>query len=296
MTAKIAVFGLGSMGFGVAASLVRAGHMVWGFDLSQDAVQRFCDEGGHQAAFGDIAGELDAVIIVVLNAQQARVLLVNEPAIAAQLKPETVVVNCTTISPEDAKDMAAICVQKQIAYLDAPISGGAAKALAGQLSIMASGDALAFERAGDILSAIAAKIFAIGDEAGLGSAMKAVNQMLAGVHIAATAEAMTFALSQGINAEQCVEVISQSAGSSWMFENRAPHIVEADYSAKSAVNIWPKDLGIVMDMASQNKCATPLTEAALNQFNDAVTHGYGAEDDAAVAKIYAARNKVTLPA
>lgn len=296
MMSKIAVFGLGSMGFGVAASLIRAGHKIWGFDLSEEAVQRLCDEGGHQADFGDIAGELDAVIIVVLNAKQARALLTSTPAIAAHLKPEAVVVNCTTISPEDAKDMAAICAQKQIAYLDAPISGGAAKAMSGQLSIMASGNEIAFARAAAALSAIAETVFTIGDEAGLGSAMKAVNQMLAGVHIAATAEAMTFALSQGINAEQCVEVISQSAGASWMFKNRAPHIVEADYTPKSAVNIWPKDLGIVMDIASQNKCTIPLTQAALTQFNDAVMHGYGAEDDAAVAKIYAQKNKVTLPA
>lgn len=296
MTSNIAVFGLGSMGFGVAASLIRAGHKIWGFDLSQDAVQRLCDAGGHHASFGDIAAELDAVIIVVLNAKQARGLLTSEPAIASHLRPETVVINCTTIAPEEAKEMAMICAQAQIAYLDAPISGGAAKAMSGQLSIMASGDDSAFARAEACLSAMAEKIFTIGDEVGLGSAMKAVNQMLAGVHIAATAEAMTFALSQGIAAQQCLEVISESAGASWMFENRAPHIVEADYTPKSAVNIWPKDLGIVMDIASQHKCTTPLTEAALSQFNEAVMHGYGTEDDAAVAKIYAAKNKVTLPA
>lgn len=295
MPKNIAVFGLGSMGFGVANSLLNEGHQVWGYDLSEEAVRKLCDFGGKKALFVDIAADLDVVIILVLNAKQASSLLMNEPGVSLLLRPGSVVINCTTVSPENARDMAANCEKKQIAYLDAPISGGAAKAMLGELSVMASGQPQAFTLANDALLAMAEKVFTIGHEAGLGSAMKAVNQMLAGVHIAAMAEATTFALAQGIDLGQCIDVISQSAGSSWMFKNRAPHVMSADYTPKSATNIWPKDLGIVMEMAKEKKFSAPLTSVALEQFNEAVLLGHGSEDDAAVAKVYAKENKILLP-
>ena len=295
MPKNIAVFGLGSMGFGVANSLLSEGHQVWGYDLSEEAVRKLCDFGGKKALFVDIAADLDVVIILVLNAKQASSLLMNEPGVSLLLRPGSVVINCTTVSPENARDMAANCEKKQIAYLDAPISGGAAKAMLGELSVMASGQPQAFTLANDALLAMAEKVFTIGHEAGLGSAMKAVNQMLAGVHIAAMAEATTFALAQGIDLGQCIDVISQSAGSSWMFKNRAPHVMSADYTPKSATNIWPKDLGIVMEMAKEKKFSAPLTSVALEQFNEAVLLGHGSEDDAAVAKVYAKENKILLP-
>ena len=295
MPKNIAVFGLGSMGFGVANSLLSEGHQVWGYDLSEEAVRKLCDFGGKKALFVDIAADLDVVIILVLNAKQASSLLMNEPGVSLLLRPGSVVINCTTVSPENARDMAANCEKKQIAYLDAPISGGADKAMLGELSVMASGQPQAFNLANDALLAMAEKVFTIGHEAGLGSAMKAVNQMLAGVHIAAMAEATTFALAQGIDLGQCIDVISQSAGSSWMFKNRAPHVMSADYTPKSATNIWPKDLGIVMEMAKEKKFSAPLTSVALEQFNEAVLLGHGSEDDAAVAKVYAKENKILLP-
>jgi 3-hydroxyisobutyrate dehydrogenase-like beta-hydroxyacid dehydrogenase len=295
MPKNIAVFGLGSMGFGVANSLLNEGHRVWGYDFSEEAVRKLCDFGGKKAKFADIAANLDVVIILVLNAKQASSLLMNEPGLSLLLSPGSVVINCTTVSPENARDMAANCEKKQIAYLDAPISGGAAKAMLGELSVMASGQPEAFTLADEALLAMAEKVFTIGHEAGLGSAMKAVNQMLAGVHIAAMAEATTFALAQGIDLGQCIDVISQSAGSSWMFKNRAPHVMSADYTPKSATNIWPKDLGSVMEIAKEKKFSAPLTSVALEQFNEAVLLGHGSEDDAAVAKVYAKENKILLP-
>ena len=125
--------------------------------------------------------------------------------------------------------------------------------------------------------------------------MKAVNQLLAGVHIAAMAEALTFAMTQGIEPAQFVEVISKCAGTSWMLENRAPHIVEGNYEPHSAVNIWLKDLGIVLDIAKQAGFSAPLTAVALQQFVAAAGSGLGNEDDAAVAKVYARNANLTLP-
>jgi putative dehydrogenase len=125
--------------------------------------------------------------------------------------------------------------------------------------------------------------------------MKAVNQLLAGVHIAVMAEALTFGITQGVTPEKFVEVISKCAGTSWMLENRAPHIVEGDYTPHSSVNIWPKDLGIVLDIAKDAKFAAPITTAALKQFTAAALMGLGDEDDAAVVKVYAKNSGITLP-
>ena len=197
--------------------------------------------------------------------------------------------------PSFARAMEARCAAAGVHYLDAPISGGAVKAAAGQLSIMASGSADAFAAARPVLNATAETVFELGDSAGAGSAMKAVNQLLAGVHIAAMAEALTFGMTQGVAPEQFVDVISKCAGTSWMLENRAPHIVAGDYTPRSSVEIWPKDLGIVLDVAKEARFAAPVTAAAMQQFLAASGMGLGQEDDAAVAKVYAQAAGLTLP-
>jgi 3-hydroxyisobutyrate dehydrogenase-like beta-hydroxyacid dehydrogenase len=160
---------------------------------------------------------------------------------------------------------------------------------------MASGSEAAFEAANPALDAMAETVFNLGNSVGSGSAMKAVNQLLAGVHIATMAEALTFGMTQGVSPEKFVEVISKCAGSSWMLENRAPHIVDGDYTPLSAVNIWPKDLGIVLDIAKSAQFSAPITAAALQQFIAAAGMGLGNEDDAAVAKVYARNAGLTLP-
>ncbi len=289
---RIGVFGLGSMGFGIAQSLLRAGHVVAGFDVNMDAVQRFQAEGGLQGEQYDILPTLDIVVLVVLNADQTQVVLDN---IIDNIPTGTGIMSCATVAPLFAKDMERMTQVKGLHYLDAPISGGAAKAASGDLSIMASGTKEAFASLRPALSAMAQTVFELGDTAGAGSAMKAINQMLAGVHIAAMAEAVTFGMTQGVDPAKTVEVITQCAGNSWMFENRAPHIVDADYTPRSSVNIWPKDLGIVLDIAKDAKFAAPLTAAAMQQFIAAAGSGLGLEDDAAVAKVYAHNAGLTLP-
>jgi 3-hydroxyisobutyrate dehydrogenase/2-hydroxy-3-oxopropionate reductase len=180
-------------------------------------------------------------------------------------------------------------------YLDAPISGGAIKAAAGQLSIMASGTPLAFAAADPALDAMAETVHRLGDHAGPGSAMKAVNQLLAGVHIAAMGEALAFGASQGLDPGRVLDVVSVSAGTSWMFENRAPHVVEGDYAPRSKVDIWLKDLGIVADIAQSSGLPVPISSNALAQFQAASESGLGNEDDAAIAKYFARAGGVTLP-
>lgn len=295
MHKKIAVIGLGSMGYGMAQSLLRAGHTVYGYDLNPKAMERFQAEGGAAGALGEVAGSLDAVVVVVLNAVQTQSVLFGANGIVGMLSPGTTVVSSATVAPDFARQMSAECDAVGVHYLDAPISGGSAKASEGALSIMASGTKGAFAAARPVLDATAATVFELGDSAGAGSAMKAVNQLLAGVHIAAMAEAMTFGMTQGVEPAKFVEVISKCAGTSWMLENRAPHIVAGDYTPHSSVDIWPKDLGIVLDVAKSAKFSAPLTATAFQQFLAASGSGLGHEDDAAVAKVYARNAGLKLP-
>lgn len=292
---QVAVFGLGSMGYGMAVSLLRAGHQTYGFDVVAEHMQRFRSEGGSAGDLADIAGQVDAVVVVVLNAAQTEAVLFGAEGVAATLKPGAVVVACATVPPDFAREMATRCEGLGVHYLDAPISGGAVKAAQGKLSIMASGTPAAFAAARPVLDAIAETVFQLGDAAGAGSAMKAVNQLLAGVHIAVMAEALTFGMTQGVAPETFVEVISKCAGTSWMLENRAPHIVAGDYTPRSSIDIWPKDLGIVLDIARRANFSAPITAAALEQFLAASGMGLGREDDAAVAKVYARNAGLKLP-
>ena len=295
MSLNVAVIGLGSMGYGMGLSCLRAGFTVHGFDLDEARMAAFQKEGGLVGPISDVSSTLDALIIVVLNADQLAGVLFGEEGIVPQLKSGTVVIACATVPPEFAKEMEVRCAQSGIHYLDAPISGGSAKAAKGALGIMASGSADAFLAAEPILDATAETVFRLGDAAGAGSAMKAVNQLLAGVHIATMAEAMTFGMTQGVSPDAFLAVISKCAGSSWMLENRAPHVLAGDYTAHSQVNIWPKDLGIVLAAAEAVGFEAPITRTALEQYKEAVAMGLGAEDDAAVTKVYAERHGITLP-
>ncbi|MEM6635827.1 MAG: L-threonate dehydrogenase [Pseudomonadota bacterium] len=295
MAVKVAFFGLGSMGYGMASSCLRAGFDVCGFDVDAGRVAAFQAAGGRKGAATQIAPDLDAVVLVVLNASQVESVLFGEDGVAPHLGKGALVMACATVPPEFAKDMESRCARLGLSYLDAPISGGSANAAKGKLGIMASGSDAAFSAAEPILEATAETVFRMGDASGAGSAMKAVNQLLAGVHIAAMAEAMTFGMTQGIRPKTFFEVITKCAGTSWMLENRAPHVVAGDYKPHSQVNIWPKDLGIVLETARSAGFHAPITEAALARYKAAVEMGLGQEDDAAVAKVYAKDAGLTLP-
>ena len=289
---NILVIGLGSMGYGIAKSLMRSGYKVYGQDINLDQQKKIIQDGGLE---GEVLYEqLEAVIIVVLNEQQTREIIFGEYGIANKLQKDTLIMVCTTVSPDFAREMDNKCVEKELLYLDAPISGGSKKSLEGKLSYMISGSQKAQQKAKPLLVATSEKVFEFGKSVGAGSAMKSVNQMLAGIHISAMAEAITFGITQGIEPKKFLEVISECAGTSWMLENRAPHIIDDDYSPKSSINIWPKDLGIVLDIAKKSNFSAPLTATAMQQFVAAAGSGLGHEDDAAVAKIYARNAGIKL--
>ncbi len=285
--------GLGSMGLGMAVSLLRAGHEVHGSDPDAARVALLQEAGGHGLQ-GD-APPAEAVISVVLNADQTRAVLFGPEGLAGRARSGAVILSCATVAPPFAAEMAAEAQARGLLYIDAPISGGALKAAEGRLSIMASGAPEAFDAADPLLKAMAEIVHRLGDTAGAGSAMKAVNQLLAGTHIAAMGEALAFAAAQGLDLRRVVDVISVSAGTSWAFENRAPHVVDGDYIPRSKVDIWRKDLGIVTDIAAAAGLPLPVVATALEQFRAASAAGLGDEDDAAITKYVARQGGIDVP-
>jgi L-threonate 2-dehydrogenase len=293
---RAAVIGLGSMGFGMATSLRRAGLEVTGCDISAETVARFVAEGGKGAsAPADAAKEADIVVSVVVNAAQTEAILFGKDGVAETLTKDAVFVSSATMDPEVARRLAKQLEATGRHYLDAPISGGAQRAAQGELTILASGSPAAFAKARPALDAMAAKLYELGDAAGQGAAFKMINQLLAGVHIAAASEAITFAAKQGLDIRKVYEVITASAGNSWMFENRMPHVLDGDYTPRSAVEIFVKDLGIIQDMARTARFPVPVASAALQIFLMAAAAGMSRDDDASVARLYARITGTKLP-
>ena len=291
------VIGLGSMGLGMAQSMVRRGIRVAGFDLNPAAVAKLADAGGTSASsVADVAKGADVLLVVVVNAAQTDMVLFGENGAAAAMKRGSVIISSATMAPDDARKLAAKAEALGLLYLDAPISGGAAKAAIGQLTVMASGTQETFKRARPVLDAIATTVYELGDAAGIGASFKMVNQLLAGVHIAAACEAVTFAKKLGLDLATVYKVITASAGNSWMFENRVPHILDGDYTPRSAVEIFTKDLGIVSDMGRREKFPLQIAATALQMFLMTAAAGMERDDDASVARMIAEVTGLELPA
>jgi 3-hydroxyisobutyrate dehydrogenase len=287
----VGLIGLGAMGAGMAQSLRRAGHTVHVFDVRREAAEAFAKEGGVACSnLAELGAACDVVISVVVNAAQTETVLFGSGAqdqgCAAHMKPGGVFVMCSTVDPNWSVALEARLQAMGLRYIDAPISGGAARAASGQITMMTAGQPEAYAMAEPFLNAMAAKVYRLGDQAGAGSQVKIINQLLAGVHIAAAAEAMALGLREGVNPEALYEVITHSAGNSWMFENRMAHVLAGDYTPLSAVDIFVKDLGIVLDVARASKFPLPLSSTAHQMFMQASTAGFAKDDDSAVIKIF----------
>lgn len=290
---KVGVIGLGAMGLGIAKTLRANGYDVHGCDVRPGAAEAFASEGGVACASpADLAARVDVVVSVVVNAAQTESVLFGQDGAAAAMKPGSAFVMCSTVDPNWSIALEARLAAAGILYVDGPISGGAAKAAAGQMTMMTSAAPEAYAAAGHVLDHMAGKVYRLGDKAGAGSKVKIINQLLAGVHIAVAAEAMALGLREGVDAAGLYEVITNSAGNSWMFENRMAHVLAGDYTPLSAVDIFVKDLGLVLDTARASKFPLPLAATAHQMFMQASTAGHAREDDSAVIKIFPG---ITLP-
>lgn len=286
-TPRVGFVGLGSMGGGMAGSLAAKGIPVRGCDVKAAAVKALVKQGGGAARNpADAAKDADLLVVVVVNADQAESVLFGPDGAAAALKKGATVMLCSTVAPDFARGVEARLKERGLHFLDAPISGGAARARAGTITIMASGSAAAFAGAEAAMAAMAERIYRLGDKAGPASTVKMINQLLAGVHIAALAEAMALGTRAGADPNALFDVISNSAGSSWMFNNRVPHILAGDYTPLSALDIFVKDLGIVLDSGKRLKFPLPLAAAAHQLFLMGTAAGLGGEDDSGVVRVY----------
>jgi putative dehydrogenase len=287
MTITAGLIGLGAMGHGMAQSLRRAGYLVHVYDVRSDVAEAFAKEGGVAAGSpSELAAACDVIVSVVVNAAQTESTLFGPDGCAAAMQPGSVFVMCSTVEPSWSVALEKRLNDMDLLYIDAPISGGAVKAASGQMTMMTAGADAAYALAEPLLNAMAAKVYKLGNKAGAGSKVKIINQLLAGVHIAAAAEAMALGLREGVDPDALYEVITHSAGNSWMFENRMAHVLAADYTPLSAVDIFVKDLGLVLDMARSSKFPLPLSATAHQMFMQASTAGFGREDDSAVIKIF----------
>ena len=281
------VIGLGAMGLGIAQSLRRAKFEVYVFDVRREAAQAFARDGGTACATAaQLAEACDVVVSAVVNAAQTDEVLFGGGSAAAAMRKGSAFMMCSTVDPNWSGALEARLEERGLLYLDAPMSGGAAKAAAGELTMMTSGRPEAYAKCQPVLDAIAARVYKLGDRAGAGSKVKTIHQLLAGVHIAAAAEAMALGLREGVDPQALYEVITNSAGNSWMFGNRMAHVLAGDYTPLSSVDIFVKDLGLVLDLARASKFPLPLASTAHQMFMQASSAGHAKEDDSAVIKIF----------
>ncbi|MBK9133842.1 MAG: NAD(P)-dependent oxidoreductase [Betaproteobacteria bacterium] len=287
---RIAFVGLGAMGVPMAVNLFKAGHVVTGFDVRAGAADALVAAGGKSAASAaEAARNAELLWLMVVSGEQAESVLFDAGAAAALPKGAVVVAACTQ-APALAKKTAARLEEMGLVMLDAPVSGGVAGANAAALTIMASGAEATLARARPVLEAVGKRIFDVGREAGMGSTAKMINQLLCGVHIAAAAEAMHVAERAGVDQQTMHDIISVSAGNSWMWGDRGPRMMMDEPPVTSAVDIFVKDLGIVLGQGTQMRQGLPLAAAAMQMFLAASGLGHGAADDSQVIRAYRALN------
>jgi L-threonate 2-dehydrogenase len=272
---SVGVVGVGAMGMGVAKALLGKGFPVFVRDL--DAAR---EAQAFAAGAKPLACAVDVLVCVVVDAAQTRAVVEEHGAKAPAF------MMCSTIAPRDAERFAAALHAVGVEMLDAPISGGPARAHAGTLSMMASGSDAAFDRCSAVIEATTAKCFRLSRRPGDGSRMKIVNNMLAAANLAAGCEAMAFASRLGLDLRQAADVIDASSGASWMFADRMPRALQGDYAPRAAARVLLKDVGLFVDAANSLGFDAPMARQALEIFRDTCERGYAEEDDAAVLKRY----------
>jgi putative dehydrogenase len=287
---QVGIIGLGAMGSQMASHLLSQGFSVAGYDIREESRARLAAEGGTAARSpAEAASGADAIIIIVLNYEQVRTVLSGPDGILSTLAPDSLVLLMSTISPAQAREAGALCAEQGVRMLDAPVSGGVARAGSGELSIMVGGPDETVAAARPLLEALgdAARIAHVGPNLGDGSAMKMVNQLLVGIHIVAAAEAMALAARLGLDPDQVYEVISASMASSQAFVNRVPRLIEGTFTPTiSRLDIFVKDLTIVAESTAELGLELPLMDAARRMFESGVAEGLAAEDDIGLIRHY----------
>ncbi|WP_262296721.1 NAD(P)-dependent oxidoreductase [Microvirga sesbaniae] len=289
---RIAFVGLGAMGLPMASNLLTKGFTVTGFDLNADALAALEGAGGRRAGSArEAAQDADVLILMVVSAAQAEAVLFEGGALEA-LRDGGVVALMATCPPSAVESIEARVRAAGRRLIDAPVSGGVAGAKGGTLTIMAAGPRDTFDGLKAVFDAMGDKVFHVGERPGQGAMVKTVNQLLCGVHIAVVAEAFALASKVGVDLDILLQIMSGSAASSWMLRDRGPRMLQDKPEVTSAVDIFVKDLGIVLDAGRDTRAALPLAAAAHQMFLAASGRGDGHEDDSQVIRTYLALNGV----
>ena len=286
---RVGIVGVGAMGMGICRALLDRGFEIGVRDLVAAKEDEARSYGAFVAAdLAALAKRVDVLLTVVVDAAQTREVLADLNRGQTTFSPSEKVVcprlmMCSTIAPTDTEDIA-----RGLPFLDAPISGGPARARDGALSIMVSGDDGTFEACRPVIEAMATKVFRISERPGDGSRTKVVNNMLAAANLAAGCEAMAMAAKMGLDPGQVAQVVAASSGQSWIFDDRMPRALAGDYAPRAAARVLLKDEGLFVHAARQMGLTAPMAECAREIYHDTVARGFAEEDDAAVLKRYAA--------
>jgi 3-hydroxyisobutyrate dehydrogenase len=285
--------GLGAMGMNMARNLHRAGLLTAVWNRSSEKARALASElkVNAPATLAELAAQCDAVVSCV--SADADVLQVAQE-LAPTLKSGSLMLDCSTIGAETARQAAQLLAERAIEFLDCPVSGGVEGARDGTLAIMVGGEPAAFERAMPILKAMGRTIALFGPT-GSGQAAKATNQIMCAGIIEAVAEAMAFARAQGLPLEKLIDTLGKGAGSSWYFVHRAPNMAHGTYPAGFRVRLHAKDLGICHDMAARFGVALPVVERMLREYGELMARGYGEEDISATYRLKAELFEHTNP-
>jgi len=283
---RVGVIGTGAMGGGVVESLVRAGVATAARDIKADAQARAV---GHGATPTDSPATLalacDVVIVLVVDAEQVETVLFGVDGVTTAPAQERVVLVSSTVDPAYVAALAPRLSVFGIALLDAPVSGGPAKAAAGTMTMMVSGDAEAFVRVRTLLDHIAGRVFMLGPRPGDASTFKIVNNMLAAANLAAGAEALAIAQAAGLDVQHVCDVVNASSGASWIFADRVRRALAGDYVARAATRLLDKDVGIAAALAERLGVDAPFTRAATSAFAAAMAAGCAEDDDAVLVRL-----------
>ncbi len=286
MPGTIAFVGLGAMGAEMAETLVSKQWRVVGYDIRREAIDRLVKNGGHAAASAaEAAKGAEALVLMVVNADQAESILFKDSTLEALPSGATVVL-MATCAPARVEDIAKRVEASGRKFVDAPVSGGVTGAKGGTLTIMAAAPQATFDAARPMLEAMGSNLFYLGQKPGQGSAMKIVNQLMAGANLAVAAEAIAFAERAGVDTKVALELLTGSAAGSWMLKARGPRMVDNDNVVTSAIEIFVKDLGLVLDSGRALRMGLPIAAAAHQQYLAAAGMGLGNQDDSQVVQVY----------
>lgn len=289
ITGGIGLIGVGAMGGAMARCLLGKGHRVIVRDVVPEREQALVALGAVAAATpAELVRRAQTVFTIVVDAAQTDAVLFGADGLASAAAPGTVVVMCSTVAPGYALNLTSRLAEHGVAFIDAPISGGPQRAADGTLSMMAAGAPDTISRVLPVLESLASRLFRVGERPGDGSAMKIVNNMLAGINLAAGAEAMVLAEQMGMDLKLVYDVVCASSGGSWIFGDRMPRVLADDYTPKAAAKILTKDVGLALEAAAAAGVPATLAQAAHNVYKGTVALGLGEVDDAAVMEYYRA--------